>query len=57
MQREKIGYVYLAAGLLGHQMTWQKALRIADRFTVDELRRIYLKIKMTGCRRTYEKAS
>jgi hypothetical protein len=54
--REKIGYVYYAASLLGHTVDYQKAMKIADRFTLLELRRIYLKVKNTG-RRVYEKAS
>lgn len=47
---QKVGLVYYSATLLGHQMTYTKALKVADKFTLDELRRIYLKIKNTGRR-------
>lgn len=47
---QKVGLVYYSATLLGHQMTYVKACKIAGNFTLDELRRIYLKIKNTGRR-------
>jgi len=55
MNRQKIGLVYYSASLLGHKITWTKAIEIADAFTLEELTRIYLRIKATGTRRVYDK--
>lgn len=50
MNRLKINYVFWSATLLGHKMDYVKACKVAQRFTLDELRRIYLKISNTGRR-------
>jgi len=41
----KVNYVYWSASLLGKRISYPEALRMANRFTEDELRRIYLKLK------------
>jgi len=52
MDRHKTILVEKSAHLLGHKLSWEKTVRIADRFTLSELLRIYNKINSTG-RRVY----
>jgi hypothetical protein len=41
----KVNYVYWNASLLNKRISYPEALRIANKFSEEELRRIYLKLK------------
>jgi oligoendopeptidase F len=43
--RMKIGLVFYCAALMKREMTYHKAQRIANDFTIDELTRIYKELK------------
>ena len=53
--KTKVDYICGAAELLGHTLTWDVAKAIADKFTLGELQRIYLRIQGAGSRRIYAK--
>jgi hypothetical protein len=50
MNKEKIALIVDSAKMLGHNPTLDKIVRIAEAFTLTELKRINTKIKNTGRR-------